>query len=63
MFYRQFVFKEASEYLFHCFFQRKYKEGKRSLCQSVYSQLPETSETQFVKRVSEVQSEVSDAEQ
>lgn len=41
------------------FFQNKYKEeGKGSLCQSFYSQLPETSESQFVKGVSELQSEV-----
>lgn len=40
-------------------FQNKYKEdGRRSLSQSFYSQLPETTETQFAKTVSELQSEV-----
>lgn len=44
-----------------CFrlFQNKYKEdGRRSLSQSFYSQLPETAETQFAKTVSGLQSEV-----
>ena len=40
-------------------FQNKYKEdGKKSLSQSIYSQLPETSDTQFAKTVSQTQSEV-----
>lgn len=39
--------------------QTKYKEdGKRSQTASFYSQLPQTSETQFAKSVSEIQSEV-----
>lgn len=39
--------------------QVKYKEdGMKSLSQSVYSQLPETTETQFAKTVSELQSQV-----
>ena len=39
--------------------QNKYKEdGKRSVYNSVYSQLPETAEIQFVKAVSELQSQV-----
>ncbi len=42
-------------------FQNKYKEdGKRNLSQSFYSQLPETTETQFAKSVAELQSEVRD---
>lgn len=40
--------------------QNKYKEdGMRSLCQSFYSQLPDTAETQLAKTVSELQSEVT----
>lgn len=39
--------------------QSKYKEGRKSLSQSFYSQLPETAETQFAKSVAELQSEVS----
>lgn len=31
----------------------------RSLCQSFYSQLPDTAETQLAKTVSELQSEVT----
>lgn len=47
---------------FHVF-QKKYKEdGKRSLSQTLYSQLPRTAETQFAKSVSELQSEVTDAQ-
>lgn len=47
---------------FHVF-QKKYKEdGRRSLSQSFYSQLPQTTETQFAKSVSELQSEVTDAQ-
>lgn len=43
-----------------CLLQAKYKEsGKKSRSQSVYSQLPETTETQFAKTVSELQSEVT----
>lgn len=38
--------------------QSKYKEGRRRLSQSFYSQLPETAETQFAKSVAELQSEV-----
>lgn len=39
--------------------QNKYKEeGLRSLPQSLYSQLPETPETQLAKTVGELQSEV-----
>lgn len=39
--------------------QSKYKEdGIRSLSQSFYSQLPETTETQLAKTVSELQSQV-----
>lgn len=39
--------------------QNKYKEeGLRSLSQSLYSQLPETAETQLAKSVAELQSEV-----
>lgn len=39
--------------------QNKYKEeGLRSLSQSLYSQLPETAETQLAKTVAELQSEV-----
>lgn len=42
--------------------QSKYKEGgRRSLSQSFYSQLPETTETQFAKTVAELQSEVRDS--
>lgn len=49
-------------FCFHLF-QNKYKEdGKRSLAQSFYSQLPETSDTQFAKSVSELQSEVSETD-
>lgn len=46
---------------FHCFFlQNKYKEeGRRGLCESFYFQLPETLQSQFVKGVSALQSEVS----
>lgn len=48
---------------FLCLLQNKYKEnGIRSLSQSLYSQLPETAETQLAKTVSEVQSEVRNAE-
>lgn len=40
--------------------QNKYKEdGMRSLCQNFYSQLPDTTETQLAKTVSELQSEVT----
>lgn len=40
--------------------QSKYKDsGRRSLSQSFYSQLPETAHTEFVKTVTELQSEVS----
>lgn len=40
--------------------QSKYKEdGIKSLSQSLYSQLPETAETQLAKTVSELQSEVT----
>ena len=40
-------------------FQSKYKEdGKKSLSQSIYSQLPETPNTQFAKTASHLQSEV-----
>lgn len=39
--------------------QNKYKEeGLRNLSQSLYSQLPETPETQLAKTVGELQSEV-----
>lgn len=42
-----------------CLLQIKYKEeGLKSLCQSIYSQLPETMETQFARNVSELQSDV-----
>lgn len=42
-----------------CLLQNKYKEdGIKSLSQSLYSQLPETAETQLAKTVSELQSEV-----
>ena len=41
-------------------FQVKYKEkGKNNASSSIYSQLPETTETQFAKQMSELQSEVS----
>lgn len=41
-------------------FQNKYKEdGVKSLCESLYSQLPETAELQFAKSVSDLQSQVS----
>ena len=41
--------------------QTKYKESaKNSGSTSIYSQLPETTETQFVKAVSELQSEVGE---
>ena len=44
--------------------QSKYKEGgRRRLSQSFYSQLPETSETQLARSVSELQSEVRTHEQ
>lgn len=39
--------------------QIKYKEeGKKSLSQSLYSQLPETTETRFAHNLSELQSSV-----
>lgn len=39
--------------------QAKYKEdGKKELSKNLYSALPETTETQFVKQMSEIQSEV-----
>lgn len=42
--------------------QSKYKEGgRKSLSQSFYSQLPETTETHFAKTVAELQSEVRPA--
>lgn len=42
-----------------CLLQVKYQEeGKRSLSQSLYSQLPETSQTRFARDVSELQSHV-----
>ena len=42
-------------------FQNKYKEdSKKSLSQSIYSQLPETSDTQFARTISELQSEVTE---
>lgn len=42
-----------------CFVQNKYKEsGKKSQSVSVYSQLPETNDTQFAKAVCQIQSEV-----
>lgn len=41
------------------FSQNKYREsGVRSLSQSVYSQLPETADTQFARSACELQSEV-----
>lgn len=44
------------------FSQTKYKEeGLRNLSHSLYSQLPHTTDTQFVKNVSELQSEVGGA--
>lgn len=44
------------------FSQTKYKqEGLRNLSHSLYSQLPHTADTQFVKNVSELQSEVGGA--
>lgn len=50
----------SSLFSFHVL-QTKYKEdGKKNLCQSFYSQLPETSETRFAKTVSELQNEVRD---
>lgn len=40
-------------------FQNKYKEsGKKSRTSSLYSQLPQTNETQFNKTLSEIQSQV-----
>ncbi len=40
-------------------FQKEYREeGRRSLASSVYSQLPDTPETQFIRSVSDLQSEV-----
>ena len=46
-------------FLFPFLLQNKYKEdGKKNLSQSIYSQLPETSDTQFAKTVSQTQSEV-----
>lgn len=42
-----------------CFLQNKYKQsGKKSMSSSLYAQLPQTPETQFVAKVSELQSEV-----
>lgn len=42
--------------------QIKYKEeGLKSLPQSLYSQLPQTADTEFAKSVSELQSEVGGA--
>lgn len=44
---------------FLCLLQSKYKgDGIRSLSQSLYSQLPETTETQLARTVSELQSQV-----
>ena len=41
-------------------FQIKYKEGgKKDISASLYSQLPETMETQFAKEISDIQSEVN----
>lgn len=49
----------VSTSFFLCLLQNKYKEdGMKSLSQSLYSQLPETTETQLAKTVSELQSEV-----
>lgn len=42
-----------------CLLQIKYQEeGKKRLSQSLYSQLPETSQTRFARDVSELQSDV-----
>lgn len=44
-------------------FQVKYKEeGKKQASTSLYSQLPETAEIQFAKQMSEMQSEVGNAD-